>query len=118
MPNSEFRLRTVRASPRAPSSARTATRPATFRDGPNGVGFDSARDDGFFETDMRLSKKLRMRRGHAEVLGEMFNLFNTVNFHNYQGNQSSRPGVTATGIPTGFGRPRQAFLMHSKDRSG
>jgi hypothetical protein len=39
----------------------------------------------------------------------MFNLFNTVNFNNYQGNQSAQPGFTATGIPTGFGHPRQAF---------
>jgi len=45
----------------------------------------------------------------GEVLWEMFNLFNTVNFTNYQGNQASLPGVTGTGIPTGFGRPRQAF---------
>ena len=39
----------------------------------------------------------------------LFNVFNTVNFTNDQGNQSSQPGVTGTGIPTGFGRPRQAF---------
>jgi hypothetical protein len=43
------------------------------------------------------------------VLWEMFNVFNTVNFTNYQGNQSAAPGFTATGIPTGYGQPRQAF---------
>ncbi len=59
---------------------------------------------------MRLSKKFKFgARSGAEVLWEMFNVFNTVNFNNYQGNQSAAPGVTGTGIPTGFGRPRQAF---------
>ena len=58
---------------------------------------------------MRLSKKFDFGRTRAEVLWEMFNLFNTVNFTNYQGNQSAQQGVTGTGIPTGFGRPRQAF---------
>ena len=36
-------------------------------------------------------------------------LFNTVNFNTYQGNQSAAAGQTAIGIPTGFGRPLQAF---------
>lgn len=78
-------------------------------DRPAGVVFNSGRGDGFFQTDLRLSKRFDLGRVRAEVLWEMFNLFNTVNFTNYQGNQSAQPGVTATGIPTGFGRPRQAF---------
>ena len=32
-----------------------------------------------------------------------------VNFNNYQNNQRATSGVTAKGIPTGFGQPRQAF---------
>ena len=59
--------------------------------------------------DLRLSKKVQIGKARGEVLWEMFNLFNTVNFNNYQGNQSAAPGKTVTGIPTGFGRPRQAF---------
>jgi hypothetical protein len=78
-------------------------------DRPSGVGFNAGRGDSYFQTDMRLSKKFNFGRAQGEVLWEMFNLFNTVNFNNYQGNQSSQPGLTATGIPTGFGRPRQAF---------
>ena len=58
---------------------------------------------------MRTSKKFRFGRGTGEVLWEMFNLFNTVNFNNYQGNQSAAAGQTAIGIATGFGRPLQAF---------
>lgn len=86
----------------------------TNRDGdnndrPTGVGFNAGRGDTFFQTDLRLSKKVDLGKARAEVLWEMFNVFNTVNFNNYQGNQSAAAGRTATGIPTGFGRPRQAF---------
>ena len=86
-----------------------ANRDGDNNDRPAGVGFNTGRGDKFFQTDLRLSKKFEFGRARAEVLWEMFNLFNTVNFTNYQGNQSSQPGVTGTGIPTGFGRPRQAF---------
>ena len=78
-------------------------------DRPAGVGFNAGRGDSFFQTDLRLSKKVTFGRFTGEVLWEMFNVFNTVNFNNYNGNQSSAPGVTATGRPTGFGQPRQAF---------
>jgi hypothetical protein len=78
-------------------------------DRPAGVSFNSARGDAFFQTDIRISKRIAFRRFTGEVLWEMFNVFNTVNFNNYNGNQSSAPGVTAKGIPTGFGQPRQAF---------
>lgn len=87
----------------------------TNRDGdnndrPTGVDYNSARGDSFFQTDMRISKKFTFRdRVTGEILWEMFNLFNTVNFTNFQGNQSAAPGQTSNGIPTGFGRPRQAF---------
>jgi hypothetical protein len=79
-------------------------------DRPAGVGFNEGRGDMFFQTDLRLSKKINLGgRATGEVLWEMFNLFNTVNFNNFQNNMSSAPGFTSTGIPTGFGRPRQAF---------
>lgn len=78
-------------------------------DRPEGVGFNSGRGDSFFTTDLRVSKQFRFGGAQAEVLWEMFNVFNTVNFNNYQGNQNAVPGTTSTGIPTGFGRPRQAF---------
>lgn len=86
-----------------------ANRDGDNNDRPAGVGFNAGRGDKFFQTDVRLSKKFEFGRARAEILWEMFNLFNTVNFTNYQGNQSSQAGVTGTGIPTGFGRPRQAF---------
>jgi hypothetical protein len=87
-----------------------ANRDGVNNDRPEGVGFNSARGDAFFTTDLRLSKRFNLGHGASgEVLWEMFNVFNTVNFTNYQGNQSSAPGFTATGIPTGFGQPRQAF---------
>ena len=86
----------------------------TNRDGDNndrpvGVDYNTGRGDRYFQADLRLSKKITVGRVSAELLGEMYNLFNTVNFNNYQGNRSSAAGVTSTGIATGFGRPRQAF---------
>ena len=78
-------------------------------DRPAGTAFNAGRGDKFFTTDVRFSKKFTFGRTTGEVLWEMFNLFKTVNFNNYQGNQSAAAGVTSTGIPTGFGRPRQAF---------
>lgn len=86
----------------------------TNRDGDNndrpaGVGYNSGRGDRFFQADIRTSKKVTIGRVSGEILWEMFNVFNTVNFNNFNGNQSAAAGVTANGIPTGFGRPRQAF---------
>jgi hypothetical protein len=78
-------------------------------DRPAGVGYNEGRGDSFFQTDVRLSKKVTFRRLTGEVLWEMFNVFNTVNLNNYNGNQSSAPGRTAIGRPTGFGTARQAF---------
>jgi Carboxypeptidase regulatory-like domain/TonB dependent receptor len=86
-----------------------ANRDGDNNDRPAGAGFNAGRGDRFVQADLRLSKKFALGRARAEVLWEMFNVFNSVNFTNYQGNQSSQPGVTGTGIPTGFGRPRQAF---------
>lgn len=86
----------------------------TNRDGDNvdrpvGTGYNAGRGDKYFQADLRLSKRVTFHRVSGELLWEMFNLFNTVNLNNYNGNQSSAPGVTATGRPTGFSQPRQAF---------
>jgi hypothetical protein len=78
-------------------------------DRPAGVGYNAGRGDRFFQTDIRLSKKVTFGRVTGEVLWEMFNVFNTVNLNNFNGNQSSAPGQTAIGRPTGFGTARQAF---------
>ncbi|MFN8059721.1 MAG: carboxypeptidase regulatory-like domain-containing protein [Vicinamibacterales bacterium] len=87
-----------------------ANRDGDNNDRPTGVGYNSARGDRYFQTDLRLSKRFHLHgAAQAEVLWEMFNVFNTVNFNSYQGNQSANSSVTATGIPTGFGRPQQAF---------
>ena len=77
-------------------------------DRPAGIGFNAGRGDAYFQTDIRLSKRITFGRVQGEVLWEMFNVFDTVNFNNFNGNQSAASGFTATGIPTGFGRPRQA----------
>ena len=78
-------------------------------DRPAGVTYNAGRGDRFFQADIRTSKKVTIGRVSGEILWEMFNVFNTVNFNNFNGNQSAAAGVTANGIPTGFGRPRQAF---------
>jgi hypothetical protein len=59
--------------------------------------------------DLRTSKRVTIGRVSGEILWEMFNVFNTVNLNNFNGNQSAAPGVTAIGRPTGFGQARQAF---------
>ena len=86
-----------------------ANRDGDNNDRPVGEDFDAARGDRYFQADLRISKKVTLGRVSGELLWEMFNVFNTVNFNNFQGNQSSAPGQTSTGIPTGFGRPRGAF---------
>ena len=86
-----------------------ANRDGDNNDRPTGLDFNAGRGDRYFTADLRASKKFNFGRGSGEVLWEMFNLFNTVNFNNYQGNQSAAAGQTSIGIPTGFGRPLQAF---------
>ena len=86
-----------------------ANRDGDNNDRPAGVGYNEGRGDRFFQADIRTSKKVTIGRVSGEILWEMFNVFNTVNFNNFNGNQSAAAGVTANGIPTGFGRPRQAF---------
>jgi hypothetical protein len=86
-----------------------ANRDGDVFDRPAGVDYNAGRGDRFFQADLRLSKKVTFRRVTGEVLWEMFNVFNTVNLNNFNGNQSSASGVTAIGRPTGFGQARQAF---------
>ncbi len=86
-----------------------ANRDGDNNDRPAGVEYNAGRGDAFFQTDIRTSKKIRVGRVSGEILWEMFNVFNTVNLNNFNGNQSSAAGQTATGRPTGFGQARQAF---------
>src|SRR5262249_3994938 len=68
---------------------------------PVGLGFDSARGDGLFQTDIRTSKKFTFseKKVGLEAYWEMYNVFNTKNYLRYNGNQSS----------TTFGKPSLAF---------
>ena len=59
-------------------------------DRPEGVRFNSLRADGYFQADFRVSKKFFLDdTKNFEVLWEMFNIFNTANLSNYQGNELS-----------------------------
>ena len=60
----------------------------------------SGRGDSFFRADLRVSKLFQLApRRRVEVLWEMFNLFNTVNYGGYDGSMRS----------TRFGQPRFAY---------
>ena len=61
-----------------------------INDRPQGVRFNSLRGDSFFTTDLRLSKKFHLSETrNVEFLWEMFNLFNTANLTDFNGNQSA-----------------------------
>jgi len=67
---------------------------------PDNMGFNGAREDSYTTFDLRASKRIRIReKATVEVLWEMYNLFNTVNFGSYVGNQRSAI----------FGQPQLAF---------
>ena len=69
-------------------------------DRPSGVAFNSTRGNSFSTFDLRTSKKIRLKESvNVEVLWEMFNVFNTVNFTSYTGNKSSLL----------YGQPKLAF---------
>jgi hypothetical protein len=59
----------------------------------------SARGDSFSRVDMRISRRFRFGGRSIEVLWEMNNLFNTVNYAGYQGNMKS----------VSFGQPSYAL---------
>ena len=59
-------------------------------DRPPGVTYDSERGDSFFTQDLRVTKRFRFGESTSvEVLGEVFNLFNTTNFISYIGSITS-----------------------------
>jgi hypothetical protein len=65
-----------------------------------GVGFNSLRGDSFFTTDLRLSKRVHLgETRNVELMWEMFNLFNTANLTDFNGNQRA----------TTFRQPRAAL---------
>jgi outer membrane receptor protein involved in Fe transport len=65
---------------------------------PNGVGRNSARGTAFSQTDVRLSKAVRIKAPRIELLAEAFNLTNRPNWTAYNGQKGS---------PT-YGRPTSA----------
>jgi hypothetical protein len=76
-------------------------------DRPPGVSYNSKRGDSFLTQDLRVSKQFRFRGDRSiEVMGEVFNLFNTTNFINYVG------AVTSPffGEPTQAAQPFQGQL--------
>jgi hypothetical protein len=55
-----------------------------------GVGYDSLRGDGFFSADARVTKTFTLgSRRRLELLAEVFNSFNAVNYNNYIGVETS-----------------------------
>jgi hypothetical protein len=59
-----------------------------INDRPQGVRFNSLRGSSFFTTDLRLMKKFQFNETrNVELIWEMFNLFNTANLADYNGNQ-------------------------------
>jgi hypothetical protein len=59
-----------------------------INDRPAGVRFNALRGDRFFTTDLRVMKKVPLGENRSvEFIWEMFNLFNTANLTDYNGNQ-------------------------------
>ena len=55
-----------------------------------GVNYNSLRGDGFFKLDLRLSKTFRFGEyRRLQLIAEAFNVFNTVNFNSFNGNERS-----------------------------
>jgi hypothetical protein len=55
-----------------------------------GVPFNSLRGDSFFTTDLRLTKKFFLdETKNVEIMWEMFNLFNTANLSDFNGNEQA-----------------------------
>jgi carboxypeptidase family protein/TonB-dependent receptor-like protein len=50
---------------------------------------NAGRGNSYFDADLRLGKLVRVAGRRLELMFEMFNLFNTVNYGNYIGNQKS-----------------------------
>ena len=59
-----------------------------INDRPPGVRFNALRASPFFTTDLRLTRKFRFgETRNVELIWEMFDLFNTANLTDYNGNQ-------------------------------
>lgn len=55
-----------------------------------GVTYNSLRGDDFFTLDLRLSKSFRLGEvRRLQLIAEAFNVFNTVNFNSFNGNEQS-----------------------------
>jgi hypothetical protein len=87
----------------APTTAPTLTLPSSY-------GFG----DSFVTVDLRLSKQVRLGSMHLELIGEVFNLFNTANLTGFNGdlaNPSTFGQPTGRSSPVfGSGGPRAAQL--------
>jgi hypothetical protein len=71
-----------------------------LNDRPAGVRFNARRGDPFFNADLRVSKKVFFdRTRNVELMWEMFNVFNTANLADYNGNAQAST----------FGQPRAAL---------
>ena len=78
------------APPYDPTTGLDNNRDGSRNDRDPGVGVNSLRGESFFNTDVRLSKRFFVSEAsNVEVLWEMFNLFNTANVVNFNGNQRS-----------------------------
>lgn len=75
-------------------------------DQPPGVGRNSEKTDGFTSVDLRISREFGLGRFKLELVGEVFNLFDAVNFDptSYIGNLNS----PSFGQPTAALAPRQS----------
>ena len=88
-----------------------ANRDGDNNDRPAGVDYNAGRGDRVLPgRHPHLEEASPSAACRARLLWEMFNVFNTVNLNNFNGNQSSAAGADGDRHrPTGFGRPRQAF---------
>jgi hypothetical protein len=74
-----------------------------FQDRPVGVGFNSLRGEPYFNTDLRVAKKVFFDDvKNIEVLFEMFNLFDTANRVNFNGAQNAGAFMRAQNVLAPF----------------
>ena len=74
-----------------------------FQDRPPGVGFNSLRGEPYFNTDLRVAKRVFFDDvKNIEVLWEMSNLFNTANRVNFNGAQNAGAFMQAQNVLSPF----------------
>ncbi len=72
-------------------------------DRPAGVRYNALRGDRYFQMDLRLSKKFSFDDTRkVEILWEMFNILNTANLSNFNGNEQSSTFRKARAVLTPF----------------